>query len=91
MLKRINKFEINKALDFVWERIKLLDQQITDTEPFKVVKTNPEEGRELIAALVLELAQVLYHLWPVLPGKGHNIWMAIKENKKPENLFPRKE
>jgi methionyl-tRNA synthetase len=90
-IEHMEKFEISKALDLVWERIRLLDQQITDTQPFKVVKTNPEEGKELISALVLELAQTLMHLWPVIPAKGHEIWTAIKENKKPETLFPRKE
>ncbi len=33
----------------------MLDQQITDTQPFKVVKDNPEEGKELILALTQEL------------------------------------
>src|SRR6185437_6590691 len=30
----IENFELNKAADVIWERIKLLDQQITDTAPF---------------------------------------------------------
>jgi len=33
----IEKFEINRSLEVVWDRIKLIDQQITDTAPFKVV------------------------------------------------------
>jgi len=54
-------------------------------------KTNPEEGKELIAALVTELAGIAYMLWPVLPQTAHVMWTAIKENKKPDNLFLRKE
>jgi methionyl-tRNA synthetase len=52
----LERFEINKAAEVVWERIKLLDQQITDTQPFKVIKTDPAKGKALIAALVKELA-----------------------------------
>lgn len=87
----LEKFEVNKAVEFVWERIKLLDQQITDTQPFKVVKTEPEAGRELIAALVCELALIDEMLEPLLPETSQKIIDAIVGNKKPENLFPRKE
>ncbi len=90
-LDAMDRFEINHALDVVWERISLLDQQITDTEPFKVVKTSPEEGKELIAALVVELAGVVAMLEPILPTTAQAISEAIRENKKPQNLFPRKE
>lgn len=87
----LEKFEINKALDVVWERIKLLDQAITDTQPFKVVKDKPEEGRVLIAALVQELAGIDLMLEPFLPQTSRKIIDAIVANKKPENLFPRKD
>jgi len=87
----LEKFEVNKAAEFIWERIKLLDQQITDTAPFKVVKTNPEEGRELIAALVRELAAVDLMLEPLMPETSKKIIEAIMANKKPENLFARKD
>lgn len=87
----LDTFEPNKALDVVWERIKLLDQQITDTAPFKVIKTNLEEGRELIAALVQELAAVDLMLEPIMPQTSKKIIDAIIANKKPENLFARKD
>ena len=83
------KFEINKAADVVWERIKLLDQQITDTAPFKVVKTNPEEGQALIAALVTELDYVAQLLEPLMPATPKLIIAAVLANKKPGKRFPR--
>jgi methionyl-tRNA synthetase len=86
----LDKFEINRAADVVWERITLLDEQISDTEPFKVVKTNPDEGKELIAALVQELAAIDRLLEPFMPDTSKKIMDAIVANKKPENLFPRK-
>jgi methionyl-tRNA synthetase len=87
----LSHFEFNKALDVAAGLIQELDQKITKTEPFKLIKTDPEAGKKLIAELVVELAKILVPLQPVIPTKGHVIWMAIQENKKPENLFPRKD
>jgi len=87
----LEKFEINKAADFIWERIKLLDRQITDTQPFKVVKQNAEEGKALIVGLIAELAHIAAMLEPILPATSKKIIEAIAANKKPETLFPRKE
>lgn len=87
----LEKFEVNKAADVIWERIKLLDQQITDTAPFKVIKTNPEEGKELIAALTIELYGIAQMLEPFMPATSQKIKEAIEQNKKPGNLFARKE
>src|SRR3989344_8056629 len=42
------KFEVNRALDFVFEHIQALDQAITQGEPFKVIKMDPERGREML-------------------------------------------
>lgn len=87
----LESFEINRAADYIWERITLLDQKITDTEPFKVIKTNPEVGKELIMALTQELYGVARMLQPFLPQTSEKIKQAIVANKKPETLFPRKE
>ena len=87
----LKKFDVSKASEVIWERIKLLDQQITDTAPFKVIKTNPEEGRELILALTQELYVVGRMLHPFMPATSAIIKEAIVQNKKPDNLFARKD
>ncbi len=87
----LDAYEMNKAVDYVWSRIHLLDQKINQTEPFKLVKTEPEKGKELIRELVRELAAIDLMLEPILPGTSGKIIEAIMANKKPENLFPRKE
>lgn len=87
----LEHFEVNKAADVIWERIKLLDQQITDTVPFKIIKTNPVEGKELIAALTQELYGVARMLSPFMPATSKIIKDAIVQNKKPDNLFARKD
>lgn len=87
----MEKFEINRALDTVWERVKSLDQQITDLKPFKVVKENPEEGKKLILALTQELYIIGRMLNPCMPETSKKIKEAVVANKKPENLFLRKD
>jgi methionyl-tRNA synthetase len=85
------KFEFSKALDFVYSKIQLNDQLITIDKPYQLVKTDPERGKKL----VFELTQVLYNvgrmLNPFMPETSRLIKEAVLSNKKPANLFPRKE
>jgi methionyl-tRNA synthetase len=87
----LEKFEINRAADYVWGRIGALDERITKEEPFKLVKTDTEKGKVLIADLVRELAAIDLLLEPIIPATSKKIIDAIVANKKPETLFPRKE
>jgi len=86
----MEKFEINKAAEYVWARIQVLDQHITADAPFKVIKEDAEKGRAIITDLVHELAAIDLMLEPILPQTSQKIIDAIMANKKPENLFPRK-
>jgi methionyl-tRNA synthetase len=87
----MDRFEINKAAEYVWNRIQALDQKITETAPFKVVKEDAERGKAIITELVKELAAIDLMLEPIIPEISKKIIEAIMANKKPENLFPRKD
>lgn len=87
----LGAFEVNRALDFVWAEIRKLDQKITATEPFKLVKTDLEAGKTLIAELATELYVIVRMLNPFMPATNETLKQAILANKKPENLFPRKD
>ncbi|MDB5237939.1 MAG: methionyl-tRNA synthetase, methionyl-tRNA synthetase [Candidatus Kaiserbacteria bacterium] len=87
----LEKYDYNKVLDFVWGEIQKLDQKITTTEPFKLIKTDVAQGRALIAELATELYKIVRLLNPFMPQTNEKIKAAILANKKPENLFPRKE
>lgn len=82
-------FEFNEALNNIWFRIGAADQLITSERPFEKVKTNPEEGREMIVGLVHIVWGIGMKLRPFMPTTAKKIIQAVKENKKPENLFPR--
>lgn len=87
----LNAFEVNRAAEYVWRRLTELDATITKTEPFKVIKTDTKAGKKLIEDLVRELAAIDLMLEPILPRASKKILEAIMANKKPDNLFPRKE
>jgi methionyl-tRNA synthetase len=87
---KISEFRFDYALDHIFvDHIGSIDQKITDTEPFKVIKEDQEKGKKLIAELVSDLFTVAGLLEPFLPETSEIIKSAIKENKKPKNLFPR--
>ena len=88
-VEALERFEANEALDYIWKRIGDLDEKISETEPFKVVKIDLEQGRVLISDLVTELYAIGGMLKPFLPEANEIIRKAVLENKKPENLFPR--
>ncbi|MBM2817498.1 MAG: metG [Parcubacteria group bacterium] len=88
----IEKFELNKAMDFVWQKIGETDLYIQKNQPFKVVKEDKAEGERMIEYLVGELNTVADLLQIFMPNTSENIKKAIRENKMPEkSLFPRKE
>lgn len=76
-------------MDSIWSRIQEVDQTITETRPFEVVKNNPEEGKRLIDELRTKLVFIAYTLSPYMPATSTIIHDAVVSNKKPENLFPR--
>lgn len=84
-------FEINKAAEYIWGCISALDQRIAQEAPFKVVKEDAQKGRAMIVGLVKELAAIDLMLEPFMPQTSKKIIDAIMANKKPENLFVRKD
>lgn len=87
----LESFEINAAMDFIWRHIGSLDKDLTENQPYKEVKINLEEGRKMITEEVQKLAQITHWLIPFMPETSKKIQEAIVANKKPENLFARKD
>jgi methionyl-tRNA synthetase len=88
----LNRFEINKACDFVWQKISEMDKFIQDNQPFKVIKTDKEKGVEMIETLVKNLYTVARMLNPIMPETSQKIKELVKTNKAPETpLFLRKD
>ena len=78
------------ACDVLMQHVAALDQAITSTEPFKLVKVDPERAKSLLTDYVCQLATVAQMLVPVMPDTSAAILDLIAQNKKPEQpLFPR--
>ncbi len=88
---KMDSFDISQAMDVIWERISSADLLIADLQPFKLVKTDPEGGVRLINSLKMELYSIANDLQAFLPETSQKIKDAVRENKKPKTLFPRKE
>ncbi len=84
-------YNFQGAMDFVWGKVQALDEKITETEPFKLVKEDKEAAVAIIKELLHELYIIGRMLNPVLPEANVILKQAILENKKPDNLFNRLE
>ena len=86
---------INEAVNLIWEHIAKADVHIQETLPFKLIKSQDEadrvRAREIFTNLVVHLARIATHLAPIMPETSEKILAAIKENRMPAALFPRKE
>ena len=88
----LGSFDIQKATNYIWEKVQELDQKIQKTEPFKVIKVDEEKGKALISELVLELYTIARMLNPIMPETNEKLKALIRANKKPETpLFMRKD
>lgn len=87
----LEHFHFQTVLDGIWTGIGIMDEYIAENEPFKVVKIDKEQAQEMIVKLVKDLHEVAESLIAFMPQTAEVILQAIKENKKPENLFARLE
>jgi methionyl-tRNA synthetase len=88
----LKNFDIRTSIEYVWGLVAIADKEIQDQQPFKIVKTNKEEGVKIIKNLVKQLDVIAELLQPLLPETSVTLKNLIKENKKPaQPLFLRKE
>jgi methionyl-tRNA synthetase len=90
-LLALGQYNFQGACDLIWKKVGDLDEKITITEPFKLVKEDKEAGKQLIAELVHDVYIIGRLLFPIMPEANAKIKEAVLQNKKPDNLFPRLE
>lgn len=86
----MEKFDIQKAAEVVWERIQIADKFIQEREPFKKFKTDPEVAKKDVAELVASVAEIAYLLKPILPDASKKIEDALAHPEEVPRLFERK-
>ena len=90
-VKSVEGFRFHEAMDFVFKIVGEGDEIMASDEPYKKIKVveTKEEAKRVIENLVHRLVKIAVHLAPAMPGTSEAILTAVRENKKPENLFPR--
>lgn len=90
-MEKMGAFRFHDAMDLIWEHIGKGDEFMTTHEPYRKIKNEntADEARADIEKLVRHIAKIAAHLEPVMPATSEAILTAVRENKKPENLFPR--
>lgn len=92
--ERMEAFAVHEAVALIWEDIARADAYIQETKPFMLIKSeNPSEraeGKAVIKRLVSHLATIATHLAPIMPKTAEEIQKAVRENRMPATLFPRK-
>ncbi len=78
-----------QAMDHIWSLIQAADEKITETEPFKLIKTDPEAAKVILRELRAEVLHIGRLLLPAMPDTSAQIRTAVRANQKPDNLFAR--
>ncbi len=85
------QYNIQGVAECVMQEVSRLDRRIQETEPFKLVKKDREQGVTLIKELVTGLSAVARMLTPILPETAKKIEGLVRTNEMPvAPLFPRK-
>jgi len=87
----IADFNLQKTLDEIWSKIGDLDVYIQQEEPFKKIKVDEEGAKKDVVYLLMHLEGIAGKLEPFMPETSNIILEAIRDNKKPDNLFTRLE
>jgi methionyl-tRNA synthetase len=93
--KSLQEFHFDKALEFVFDRVRGVNQFIEEKKPWQMAKDDkPDQLQEVLAHQVSELLQIADLLEPFLPSTSEKIKKAFsdgKTNKMSETLFPRRD
>ena len=85
-------FQLDKALEKIWEFLSFCDNYIEEKKPWVLAKEEKfEELEEVLENLLVALKEIGNLLLPFMPETGEKILEAVKERKRSEILFPRKE
>ena len=89
--KVIESFDIAKTMDYIWGEISSMEKYIAETEPYKLIKTDEEKAKEIIAYLMIRLWDISVMILPFLPDTAEKIQQYLVNLKVDTPLFERKD
>jgi methionyl-tRNA synthetase len=86
---KMSEYKFNEALEVLWARLRVCDEIITKTEPWKM--KDKEEIKKVLEPIAQDILNVAELLFPFMPETSEKIVAQFKENqiKKGKSLFPR--
>jgi methionyl-tRNA synthetase len=101
--EHMDRYEIHRAAETVWNLMKRMDGYVTDYEPYRLIKIDRDKTEAILWNLLYGIHYVSAALYPIMPEASdkirENIGAKILENGEPESflvkpvdkpLFPRK-
>jgi methionyl-tRNA synthetase len=88
--RHLDVYDTHKALQGLMTTVRDLDEYIATNEPFKVIKTDQTQGKEMISHCLSELFKIAHQLSLYLPSVSEKILECIHNTTMPERpLFER--
>ena len=84
----LNNFEIDKALEYIWNIIKEDNKYIEDNKPWELAKTDESKFKQVMGKLIQDLYLISELLNPFMSETAEKIKKAL-ETKQVEPLFQR--
>ncbi len=85
---KLDKFQIDKALEYIWEKVSEDNKYIEDNKPWELAKSDEKKFGEVMQKLLNDLGLISRLLLPFLPETAEKIQKAL-ETKRVEPLFQR--
>lgn len=87
--KKLEEFQFDQALAFLWKQITKVDKFINDNKPWKI--TDDKKLTEVLQKAVDEIENIAFHLQPFLPETAEKILTQFFQPKVVSQppLFPR--
>jgi len=88
----MKEYNVMQALDAIFYQVSQADLFMQTKEPFKLIKTDPEQAKKDLESLRSSIFNIAHNLSPFMPATSSVIKKILISNKMPEKpLFPRYE
>lgn len=91
----LNEYKFHEALEYIWNKIKLLDKDLNETQPWTIdLKKEPNLDQalaDILSGYATKIYELAYYLQPFLPETAEKILkqFSTSEIKSQPSLFPR--
>lgn len=87
IVRHINSFNFNDALNYLWAQTSKLDQKINQEKPWEL---EGEKAKEILTTLAYSIREIAYNLQPFMPDTAEKIiTQYTKKVTSSSPLFPR--